>query len=204
MHLTPLEKDVFLAVNGDIAARARVSREIVPIIERQLSRFRLSPEDRLDVLQNTLLRVHQRLEDYRGDARFTTWLFRLTANEALMMLRKERRHRTRIGPDEVDLDTFAAPVEDDTVWDPRFDEQWLRNAWNGLPDHYRDVLQARYREDLPLEQIAVSMQTTESSVRSRLHRARARLRTLLGDMTAPLDTALPSTLGLRRPSKSNV
>ena len=65
-------------------------------VERQLARYPVSDEDRLDLVQSTLLQVVRTLGSFRGDSSFTTWLFRVTANEALMLMRSQRRQRARI------------------------------------------------------------------------------------------------------------
>jgi RNA polymerase sigma-70 factor, ECF subfamily len=171
-----LEDDVALAVAHDEAARERLLRAIAPVIARQLARFRLSPEDQRDVVQNTLLRVHQRLSDYRGDARFTTWLFRLTANEALMYLRADRRRRAHFVYDEADFEGVAASIVTEPEAESPVDEVAIRNLVAALPSDYQYVLTARYSENRPLQQIADTLDTSRACVRSRLHRARVTLR----------------------------
>jgi RNA polymerase sigma-70 factor, ECF subfamily len=171
-----LEQEVALAVAHDEAARARLLKAIAPVIARQLARFRLSPEDQRDVVQNTLLRVHQRLGDYRGDARFTTWLFRLTANEALMYLRADRRRRAHFVYDEAEFEGVAASLRQETEVESPVDEVAIRNLVAALPSDYQYVLTARYAENRPLQQIADTLDTSRACVRSRLHRARATLR----------------------------
>jgi RNA polymerase sigma-70 factor (ECF subfamily) len=130
------------ASQGDRAALTTLVRTLTPYIEKQLLRYPLSDEDRRDLVQSTLMQILRRVGSFRGDSSFSTWLFRVTANEALMMMRSQRRHRARL----VD---------------------------------YRDVVSLHYHQDLGLQEIASRLATTESAVRSRLHRARARLRAIL-------------------------
>jgi RNA polymerase sigma-70 factor (ECF subfamily) len=173
---TDLEHDALLASLGDLAARERISRAVVPLISRQLQRFRLTPDDQRDVSQNALLRVHQRLGDFRGEARFTTWLFRLTTNEALMYLRAERRRRARLSDEETDVEMLVAPESESSPHEPGFDGTVVRRVLSGLPVAYREMLHAHYDEDRALAEIARERRTTESSVRSSLQRARRMLR----------------------------
>ncbi|HKQ69053.1 MAG TPA: sigma factor, partial [Polyangiaceae bacterium] len=72
---------------GEGAALEELIVRIRPNVERQLTRYPVSDEDRRDLLQATLLQVVRRLASFRGDANFSTWLFRVTANEALMLMR---------------------------------------------------------------------------------------------------------------------
>jgi RNA polymerase sigma-70 factor (ECF subfamily) len=104
-----------------------------------------------------------------------------------MMMRSQRRHRARLveGLDLEDLE--ALPAANDGEGDGRADgaaaaserDAWVRQALDQLPADYRDVVALHYHQDLGLQEIASRLSTTESAVRSRLHRARSRLRTIL-------------------------
>lgn len=182
-----IDRDILdRAVNGDTAALDRLLGVISPHVERQLMRYPVSDEDRRDLLQTTLMQVVRRLGSFRAESSLSTWLFRVTANEALMLMRSRRRHRARVveGLDWEELATLPSNDEDDALppdaaaarvqRDAR-----VRDALQALPGDYRDVVVAHYHMDLGLHEIASRLAITESAVRSRLHRARARLRTLL-------------------------
>ncbi len=173
------------AVAGETDALDHVLRTIRPHVERQLLRYPVSDEDRRDLLQATLMQVVRRLGSFRAESSFSTWLFRVTANEALMLMRSRRRHRARIieGLDWEELATL--PAVNDTFVEPdanvaaRQRDERVRDALEELPSDYKDVVIAHYHMDLGLQEIADRLSITESAVRSRLHRARTRLRTLL-------------------------
>jgi RNA polymerase sigma-70 factor, ECF subfamily len=169
---------------GDRDALDALTRLIRPHVERQLARYPVSDDDRLDLVQSTLLQVVRRIRSFRGDSSFTTWLFRVTANEALMLMRSQRRQRARLveGLDLEDLSALptvrTSPAEDDAA-SLAEREAHVRHALGELPDDYRDVVMAHYHEDLGLQEIARKFMVSESAVRSRLHRARVRLRAIL-------------------------
>jgi RNA polymerase sigma-70 factor (ECF subfamily) len=174
------------AVNGDSAALDHVLRMIKPHVERQLLRYPVSDEDRRDLLQATLMQIVRRLGSFRAESSFSTWLFRVTANEALMLMRSRRRHRARVveGLDWEELATLPSVNDNEIVQIDagaanRERDSRVRDALKELPDDYRDVVVAHYHLDLGLQEIADKLAITESAVRSRLHRARTRLRTLL-------------------------
>jgi RNA polymerase sigma-70 factor (ECF subfamily) len=175
------------AVRGDSEALTAVVAAVRPHVERQLLRYPVGDEDRRDLLQATLLQVVRRLGSFRGDSSFSTWLFRVTANEALMLMRSQRRHRSRLveGLDFEDLASLPA-VNDGEVemrGDVRASNEQrdaiVRLALDELPEDYRKVVFAHYHLDLGLQEIADKFKMTESAVRSRLHRARTRLRAIL-------------------------
>jgi RNA polymerase sigma-70 factor (ECF subfamily) len=175
------------ALEGDTVALNAFITELRPHVERQLLRYPVTDDDRRDLLQVTLMQVVRRLSSFRGDSSFSTWLFRVTANEALMLMRSQRRHRTRLveGMEYDDLAALPAVNESDfgepgdvSVANLERDEQ-VRQALEQLPADYRDVVVAHYHQDLGLEEIAGRFDLSESAVRSRLHRARTRLRSIL-------------------------
>jgi len=171
--------------SGESVALNAFVTELRPHIERQLLRYPVTEEDRRDLLQATLMQIVRRIGSFRGDSSFSTWLFRVTANEALMM-RSQRRHRARLveGLELEDLSALPAANDsatdrgDVTVMNRERDAQ-VRTALEELPEDYRDVVVAHYHMDLGLQEIADKFDLTESAVRSRLHRARSRLRSLL-------------------------
>lgn len=181
-----IQRDILdSAVNGDVAALDTVLKTIRPHVERQLLRYPVSDEDRRDLLQATLMQVVRRLGSFRAEASFSTWLFRVTANEALMLMRSRRRHRARFveGLEWEELATLPAmndtEAEEDLGVSAKQRDERVRDALGELPEDYRDVVIAHYHLDLGLQEIADRLSITESAVRSRLHRARLRLRTLL-------------------------
>ena len=175
------------AVDGEPRALNELVSALRPHIERQLLRYPVADEDRRDLLQATLMQVVRRLGSFRGDSSFSTWLFRVTANEALMMMRSQRRHRARL-VEGLDFEELGAlPASNDAELTDRGDvgaanserDAQVRTALAELPEDYRDVVVAHYHLDLGLQEIADRFDLSESAVRSRLHRARSRLRALL-------------------------
>jgi RNA polymerase sigma-70 factor (ECF subfamily) len=175
------------AANGDSAALGALVTIVMPHIEKQLLRYPLTDEDRRDLLQATLMQIVRRVGSFRGDSSFSTWLFRVTANEALMMMRSQRRHRARL-VEGLELEELGSlPAANDSAGTPQADvsaeaserDAGVRRALAELPAEYRDVVALHYTQDLGLHEIAARLATTESAVRSRLHRARSRLREIL-------------------------
>jgi RNA polymerase sigma-70 factor, ECF subfamily len=133
-------------------------------------------EDARDVAQEAYFRAYRGLKRFRGDAQFTTWLYRITANCAATQLGRRARHRHDVLDDTV-------PVADPrTEHDPqlRADASDLRHrlvgALDDLPPRLRAVVVLRDVYDLSHEAIAAELGITESAAKVRLHRARNKLR----------------------------
>jgi RNA polymerase sigma-70 factor, ECF subfamily len=140
-------------------------------------------EDARDVVQEAYLRAYKGLKKYRGDAQFTTWLYRITANCAATLLSKGNKHR------HDDLEDSASTLFDERPEaDPSVsaDASILRDrvdaALAHLPPRLRAVVVLRDVYDLPHEEIAQELGITEAAAKVRLHRARKQLRERLFPM----------------------
>ena len=134
-------------------------------------------EDARDVVQDAYLRAYKSIRRFRGDAAFTTWLYRITANCASTYLVK----RTKARHEELDEETSAVVdvrPENDPVqrMDGEFERHRLTEALQQLPPDMRAVVVLRDVYDLPHEAIAAELGITEGAAKVRLHRARRKLR----------------------------
>ena len=139
-------------------------------------------EDARDVVQDTYLRAFKGLKRFRGDAQFSTWIYRITSNCASTHMAKGRRQR------HDDLDANDSLIDERPDFDPesRADAALLRGrleaALERLPSKLRSVVVLRDIYDLPHEEIADQLGITEAAAKVRLHRARRKLREQLFPM----------------------
>jgi len=178
------DRTVRAAAAGDRAAMDRLIREISPQMQRQLNGYGLDAEERADALQNARLKIVRRLSSFRDDARLSTWVFRVTANEALMLLRARRRSSGRLvaGLHLEELGSLPAMQdlrEADAVLCAARGAARLRRELERLPSNHRAVLVAHYLDDLDLREASERLGVSESSVKGRLWRARESMRTAL-------------------------
>jgi RNA polymerase sigma-70 factor (ECF subfamily) len=135
-----------------------------------------SAEDAADITQETYLRAFRSLDSFRGDAQFTTWLYRITANCASSHLRRWRRHRQEPLHEDhlvVDLRGEADPEMSAAAADLR---RRLEDAVEQLPPKLRAVVVLRDVYELPHEAVAEELGISSGATKVRLHRARNRLR----------------------------
>lgn len=118
-----------------------------------------------DVNQDVLIRVSQRISSYRGEARFTTWLFTIARNTAIDYLRRQREHDALD-----DDDRLSSAQRVSSMIATRSD---LQKAVDALPEHYRVPLQLRDLRGHTYEQIADELGIELNTVRSRIARGRA-------------------------------
>ena len=134
-------------------------------------------EDARDVVQESYLRAYRGLRRFRGDAQFTTWLYRITANCASTHVTRRRRHRHDA------LDDDAPLVDDPARGRPAGSADAVRDRATSskplcaeLPPRLRAVVVLRDVYDLPHEAIAAELGISDAAAKVRLHRARRRLR----------------------------
>ena len=152
-------------------------------------------QDALDVTQEAYLRALRGLPRFRGEARFSTWLYRVTANCASDHLARSRRtSHDQLDPDGANFADVAdrRPEHDPEASASAGDERArLAQALMRLPARLRQVVVLRDIYDLPHKSIAAELGTSEAAAKVRLQRARKRLREDLGRNMAELDLPSP-------------
>jgi RNA polymerase sigma-70 factor, ECF subfamily len=136
-------------------------------------------EDARDVVQEAYLRAFRGLKRFRGDAQFTTWLYRITANCASTHLGKRARNRHEELPEDTPLPDGRLRGDPEANVSQREMREHLQEALGELPPRLRAVVVLRDIYDLPHEAIAAELGISESAAKVRLHRARRKLRELL-------------------------
>ena len=133
-------------------------------------------EDAKDVVQEAYLRAYKGLRRFRGDAAFSTWLYRITANCASTQLTRRSRHRHDELDDEFEMTDQQPENNPEARADASVLREQLRTALEDLPPRLRAVVVLRDVYDLPHEAIAAELGISEAAAKVRLHRARRRLR----------------------------
>lgn len=166
----------------------RVFREFAPRVYHLARRMLGNDADAEDVTQDVLLQVVRKLNTFRGESAFPTWLHRVAVNAALAHRRKRANREEHFLPDPLshfDADGLhGGPVK---RWNLRPEQivlakeqkRLIENAIAQLPESYRDVYVLADTELLPNAKIAELLDLGLPAVKSRLHRARLMMRDLL-------------------------
>jgi RNA polymerase sigma-70 factor (ECF subfamily) len=138
------------------------------------------PQDVEEATQDTFVQAWRHREDFRGDAAVTTWLYRIATNVALMRMRRRRHPYVPLD----DAPSIGANHHTDLTADAslrRARIATIRIALSTLPPELRAAVVLRDIEGLGTAEAADVLGLTEATLKSRLHRGRMRLRTLLAD-----------------------
>jgi RNA polymerase sigma-70 factor (ECF subfamily) len=144
------------------------------------------------VLQETFLRAYRRLGRFRGDAKFSTWLYRIATNAARMLHRGRARHPTepldaylprfdRQGRHAKDVEHGRA-ADAEEILDRRRLARHAKEALERLPERYRIPFVLRDLEEMPTAEVASALEVSHEVVRQRVHRARLMLRGYLSHL----------------------
>jgi len=143
--------------------------------------------DAEDVAQEAVLKAFRGIANFRGDAKFSTWLIQIAINEAKMKLRKDRRHlyeSIEDGPTSEDGDYVPRDFADwREIPSEALERKEIRDALNKamacLAEKYRTVLMLRDVQQLSIAETAQVLGISEANVKTRLSRARLQLRDAL-------------------------
>jgi RNA polymerase sigma-70 factor, ECF subfamily len=173
---------VAAAKSGDVSAFETLVGRYERKIFRLTQNITQNTEDAEDAMQEAFLKAFEHLQNFQGNSRFYTWLVRIAVNQALMKLRKRRPNVVSLD-EEVDTgeDMMPRDVED---WGPSPEQRYEQTELNGilskvigeLDPPFRIVFQLRDIEELSTEETAEALGLSVPAVKSRLLRARLKLR----------------------------
>lgn len=169
--------------NGDTAAFEKLVRQYDRQIFRTAQHITQNREDAEDITQDVFMKAYNKLNQFQGNSKFSTWLTRIAVNESLMRLRKRKTSRTVSMDQDVQTDEGSIP-RDFADWTPDPEQQYgtselgdiLQRTIAGLSPAFRTVFTLRDIENLSTEETAQALGLSVPAVKSRLLRARLQLR----------------------------
>jgi RNA polymerase sigma-70 factor (ECF subfamily) len=185
-----LDRDRFLVERireGDQTALEELMRRYGRSIYFLALRYTKNRQDAEEVRQEVFLKVFRRIETFRAATWLSPWLFKIAVNTSLMKLREQRKHRVSVTISLEDWMPAGASEPDDSAAQPHVADrsfnaeqtlirhealETVRRAIEKLPKLYKNVLQLRDIDGLPLEAISHAVRISIPAVKSRLFRAR--------------------------------
>lgn len=130
-----------------------------------------------EVAQEAFLSAWKALPNFRGDSRFSTWLYQLTSHAAIDLMRREKRQITAEDITEVSApDPGPSPQQQAERSETR---QAVRDAMGQLSPEYRQIVVLRFLQELSYEEIGAVLKLPPGTVKSRLNRAKSQLKDIL-------------------------
>ncbi len=185
---------------GDETAVQELADRYRPRISQLAMRYMKNREDAEEVTQDVLMKVYRKVDAFRGDSAFSSWIYRITFNTAMSRLRTNRAERA--ADQERERLLAADRYHDDEVGAGREPADWLHlpdeellrtqlraavaDAIDGLPEIYRAPVVLRDIEGLTTEEASTRLNVKDQTLKSRLHRGRLLLRERLQEFTTGL------------------
>lgn len=157
-----------------------------PRIRAMASRLTRVPEDAEDIAQQSFQKAFIHLQQFEGNSTFSTWLTRITINEALMWLRKRRAAR-EVPIEESSTKNGATPTWDSPDPGPSPEDRYLQREWkqilsramSNLSPAIRTAIKLRHFSELSTDETAGIMKVSVSAVKARIFHGRRKLRRML-------------------------
>lgn len=146
----------------------------------QIRRMVLSHDDANDLLQNTFIKAWSNMDNFRGDSRLSTWLYRIALNETLTFLAHEQQRMQTINIDSPD-ESMADKLEGDEWFDGDDAQKLLQEAIQRLPDKQRLVFNLKYFEEMKYEDMSKLLDTSVGALKASYHLAVTKISNFLED-----------------------
>ena len=188
---------------GDERAVAELATTYGSKIYQLAFRYLRNKEDAEEVTQDVLYKVYRKADAFRGDAAFSSWIYRITFNAAMSRLRTAH-HQRAIDDDRqmvsVDGEAPTVPAREVADWSDMADERILRRqlrrrvfrAILALPAIYRAPVMLRDIQGMSTEEASAMLRVKDQTLKSRLHRGRLILRKQLADFAGGLTLHRPA------------
>lgn len=136
-------------------------------------------DDAEEMAQESFIKAYKSLHTFKGKAKFSTWLYRITYNNCISEIRKRKMHFTstdeiEVRDDESEINLDGIPEENRA--------KYVKAALEKLPEEEYTLVLLYYFEDQSIEEISNVTGLTDSNTKVKLHRARKKLYTILNDM----------------------
>jgi RNA polymerase sigma-70 factor, ECF subfamily len=171
---------VELCKKGDEVAWARLveatHREVYSLCLRILR----DPNDAAEATQDAYLKAWRGLGGFRGEAMFSTWMYRVAANAAISKQRGRKRKRFHeMDADDEMMSQLPSTASTEALAGARIELEAVEEALKLLPDHYRAALVLRDVYGMSMDEVANELKITETAAKVRVHRGRKKLKEML-------------------------
>lgn len=146
----------------------------------QIRKMVVNHDDANDLLQNAFIKVWNNIGNFRGDAKLSTWLYKIVVNECINFLNKERQ-RNQITGDGEDESFLLRNIEADPYFDGNELQLLLQKTVASLPEKQRLVFNMRYFDDMKYDQISEILGTSVGALKASYHHAVKKIEQALHD-----------------------
>ena len=138
----------------------------------QIRRMVLNHDDANDIVQNVFIKAWTNLHNFRGDAKLSTWLFKIAVNESINFINKEKHKAQNVSSGDSEEESFLLKnLEADEYFDGDALQKDLQEAIAKLPDKQRLVFNMRYYDEMKYEEMSEILGTSVGALKASYHHA---------------------------------
>lgn len=166
------EKEIIALLQDPLRQREAFEQIVKEYSEQlywQIRRMVFSHEDANDLLQNTFVKAWLNIDYFRGEAKMSTWLYRIAFNECLTFLNKQRANN-QISIDEINAEMIGK-LESDPYFDGDATQKAFLKAIQSLPEKQRIVFNLKYFKEMKYEEISEILGTSIGGLKASYHHA---------------------------------
>lgn len=166
------EKEIIALLQDPLRQREAFEQIVKEYSEQlywQIRRMVFSHEDANDLLQNTFVKAWLNIDYFRGDAKMSTWLYRIAFNECLTFLNKQRANN-QVSIDEINAEMIGK-LESDPYFDGDATQKAFLKAIQSLPEKQRIVFNLKYFKEMKYEEISEILGTSIGGLKASYHHA---------------------------------
>ena len=157
-------------------------REFQEQLYWQIRRMVLDHDDTDDILQNVFLKAWKGLDNFRGDASLSTWLYRIANNETINFLQRRKNTTISLSTTDDDQEQIRIQLESDPYFDGEETEIQLQQAVQSLPPKQRQVFNMKYFQEMKYEDISEVLGTSIGALKASYHHAVQKITTFFENL----------------------
>lgn len=135
----------------------------------QIRKIVIAHDDANDVLQNTFIKIWTNIDNFRGDSKLLTWLYKIAINESITFINKQRQQQNIALDDEENF--LASKLEGDSYFDGDEAQLLLQKAILTLPEKQRIVFNMKYFDEMKYEDMSAVLDTSVGALKASYHHA---------------------------------
>mgnify|MGYP006077029911 CR=1 FL=1 len=172
-------------INGDINAFAYLVDAYKNMVFSLVFKMTKNREEAEEVSQDTFIKAYKNINKFKGDSKFSTWLYRITYHTCLDAIKKNKNHNISFEINEITLNLVHS-VENILEGIERKERANIMNdCLLKLPEDERSIVWMFYYDELSLKEIIEVTQLSEANIKVKLHRARKKLVTIVQENVEP-------------------
>lgn len=186
LNLTPMDKNseekLLELLRNPKTLRQGFAQLVAEYSERiywQIRKMVLSHDDANDIMQDVFIKAWTNIDNFRGEAKLTTWLYRIAINESITFLNK-KRSQNNVSVDDDDSYLMNS-LESDAYFDGNEAQKLLQNAILKLPEKQRLVFNMKYFDEMKYEDMSEILGTSVGALKASYHHAVKKIENFLSD-----------------------